>query len=56
MSELTRDAMRSILGSSSRDDRISGDLEEFRTQISELERQVNELKVRMNSSSHEGKS
>jgi hypothetical protein len=56
MSELTRDAMRSILhnNNASHDSRLEGRLDEFRTQISRLERKLEELSARMESSGLEG--
>lgn len=50
MSEFTRDAMRTILNSPSPEDRLSGRLEEFRTQIGKLEQRVQELSARVESS------
>lgn len=55
ISELTRDAMRSILVGPSHEDRISLHLEEFRSQITKLERKVEELSERMAITGLEGK-
>ncbi len=58
MSELTRDAMRSILANNNRspDSRLEGRLEEFHSQIARLERKLEELSARMETSGLEGES
>lgn len=52
MSELTRDAMRSILHNnySTHDTHLEGRLDEFRMQITRLERKLEELSARVESS------
>ena len=53
VSDLTRDAMRALLVSSTRDNGFDNYVEEFRNQISKLDRKVEELAKRVASS--EGK-
>lgn len=56
MSELTRDAMRSILhhNNAPKENHLEGRLDEFRSQISRLERKLEELSARVQSSEPEG--
>ncbi len=47
VSDLTRDAMRAVLKRNSREEFVTGNLEEFRNGIKILERKLEQLEARM---------
>jgi hypothetical protein len=53
VSDLTRDAMQILLNSSSRENALSSYLDDFRSQISTLDRKIEELSIRMTPSKTE---
>ena len=54
VSDLTRDAMRTVLRGVGREDPIAGNLEEFRMDIKNLEKKVQQLEARITTIRSEG--
>jgi hypothetical protein len=47
LSDLTRDAMRALLNGQTREDILGSSMEEFRAQINNLDRKIEELTARL---------
>lgn len=56
VSDLTRDAMRTVLRGVGREDPTAGNLEEFRMDIKNLEKKVQQLEARITTIKGEGSS
>jgi len=56
VSDLTRDAMRELLNGMNREDRLGSRIDEFRAQMNNLDRKIDELSERVVSSRVETKS
>jgi hypothetical protein len=54
VSDLTRDAMRTVLRGVNREDPLSGNLEEFRADMKSLEKKVEQLEAKITTFKTEG--